>query len=86
MTTENPEAPKQDGAAAVACTDLLTVLRRALSDAQLHRRAAINRSDWKSATGFDYLTLNLQKAIALTANDRGQAQPPTATEPDRKNA
>ena len=23
MTTENPEAPKQDGAAAVACTDLL---------------------------------------------------------------
>jgi hypothetical protein len=59
---------KRKRGAAVACTDLLAVLRRALSDAQLHRRAAINRSDWESARGFDYLTLDLQKAIALTAN------------------
>lgn len=47
---------------------LLAVLRGSLSDAELHRRAAQNRSEWESARGFDCLTLDLQKAIALTAN------------------
>ena len=55
---------------AVGSTRLLAVLRGALSDAELHRRAAQNRSEWESARGFDCLTLDLQKVIALTANDQ----------------
>jgi hypothetical protein len=82
MTNENLEAPKPQGAVAVACTDLLAAAWREYQD--LYRRdvpvAEIEAAyrKWKTLAG--------DGEGAQAANDRGQAQPPTATVPDRKNA